>query len=731
MSFFAKAGPNEDSYKWLYKRLCISYAIAAVLWLLALDWALALAIQDPALLDWIIPVKNVIFITFSALGLWDYVQKHFKRQRAAERKVSMMQERLRLLSQASSDGIWIAVANASGDIEKLEYANPCFTTIWGRSAEEWESSSESFWDWIHEEDRAWAKPRMKAFLQGKGPRSLDIEFKVVQEKGGSRTIWTKAELLSKSGELPTRVAGVSRDLSIRMKKEEALLESERMFKSLFNGSRDAIVLCSLDGKFIEVNDAFLDLTGYEAKELRGMDFQSLTRREWKPKEQRIITEQVVERGFSDLYEKECRKKDGSYIPVNVRMSVFNNADGMPAGMFGIVRDTTQEKRQFRDVLQAKEDAIMVSESQNRFLRIVSHELRTPLNPIIGYADLLLSRYEDPLQQDFLNIIKESATGMVRTIGDILEYADVDSGDCEIEETPFRIAELLDAIVKEAGHAAATNGNDIEAIYEWKNCAVRGDPRKISQILSNLVTNACKFTRNGIIRVSCNLLEGWGDDAVFRFAVEDNGIGIHESQLRDIFEPFKRAGETPSYGIGLGLALCRRLTTVLEGKISVESTVGVGSTFYLDIPMPIETMDAAELVAGSFGETRQFSEGSRVLVVEDDMANRIFASDLLNHFGCDVETALNGEESLDALSKEEFDLVLMDLSMPVMDGIEATTRLRKSKGINRNVPVVAMTAHANKQVQSDCRRIGMNDFIAKPVTISSFEDLLQRWLSKEK
>lgn len=725
MTRFLDIARNLRSTKDLYKRLCFSYAVAATLWLVVLDWALARALEEPVLL-WLIPLKNALFVVLSAIGLWDFASRFLRKRWQDEEEIVRMQERLRLLSEASQDAIWLTVWDQNAKRFRIEYANPSLAEVWGRSIEDIDKAQHVFSEWIHDDDTSLAKQKVESFFAGTAGRSLDIEFRLLRPDGSIRWLWTKAEMVfGKRGE-PLRVAGVTRDLSAKKQAELALVDSERLFKSLFNSSHDAIARCDMDGSVVDGNEAFHELTGYGRKELHDLKLPSLTPESVERDEDSEAREQVASRGFSDLYEQEFRRKDGSVVPVSVRLSVFRDCEGRAAGMFGIVRDVSAEKRQYDEVLRAKEEAESARDAQNRFLTVVSHELRTPLNPIIGYTDLLLSREQETMQQEFLSIIRNSALGMSGLISDILDFARIESGESELESTPFRITELLDSVVQQFAPVARLNENRLEARYEWKNCAVVGDKEKIRLVLSNLVSNACKFTKKGEIVLRCSYLGAAGDVARFRFSVEDNGIGIAESEQARIFQPFRQAEQSPGLGAGLGLTVAEKLVSTMGGSISVESKLGDGSVFSVDLPLPIEAMEA-EPPRRDIGEMLGEGRTRDVLVVEDDATNLKFATDMLDHFGCNVAIARNGEESLELLQKRRFDLVLMDVTMPVMDGCEATSRLRLSEGPNKNVPVIAMTANVTRKAEVDCLRSGMNGFVTKPVSLAEFRDVLGKWL----
>ena len=692
---------------------CVVFGVFVFFCLLAKDWLAGVDSSGVAL------GGNAAVALLLAGGAWVGWRWLALREQAALDVAVRREEELEHLKRPLADGHWLV--EALGDSWAIVYANAACERLWGLSAREMEGLGTLFGESSVDEETGAAWRR---FQGGEGEASFEATYRLKRLDGTFTWVTTRAERAIRGAGF--WIAGVTRDVGMVKELELARARSEGLYRSLFNLGQEAIARCDLEGTFKEANQAFCGLTGYAEAELRGMTFQSLTKRGWKTEEKRILKEQVVERGYSDVYEKECRRKDGSVVPVNVRMSVYQSADGAPAGMFAIIRDISREKAQLGELLAAKEAADMARASQNRFLSVVSHELRTPLNPVIGYADLLLSRTTEPVHRDFLHIIHDSASDMVQIIEDIMDFARFENGEAVIETSPFRLSELLDSLEAQSQRLARLNGNVFDRKYSWKNCAVRGDKNKIRKLLGNLISNACKFTRGGRVSLRCDLRAGAGETAVFRFEVEDTGVGIDHAMIDAIFKPFRSQDDVSGKGVGLGLAVVQRLVAAMEGRISVRSKLGAGTTFRVDLPLPVEAVeeDRAPIVDATDGG---IVAGHRVLVVEDDEANLALAKDVLGRFGCMVTTALNGEESLEHLKRARFDLVLMDLSMPFMDGYEATTRLRGAAGLNRDVPVVAMTAFSARQAERDCLRSGMNDIVTKPVSIDEFEGLLRKWL----
>lgn len=406
-----------------------------------------------------------------------------------------------------------------------------------------------------------------------------------------------------------------------------------------------------------------------------------------------------------------------------------DADGRICKVTGITRDVTEKKKKEFQLEEAKKEAESANAAKDRFLAIVSHELRTPLNPIIGYSDILLSRLKDPRNRKFLATISKSARSMLRLITDVLNYTMIESGKAELVEQPFQLSDLVSLIEQQLEPSVGESGNVLLVRMECPDCTLMGDDHVIRQVVVNLSMNALKFTEKGTVSVTCRRVNEVGTyEPKFVFEIKDTGIGIPSDQLSRIFEPFEQVGsvdQAETKGVGLGLAICRQLTDTMRGDLSVASELGKGSTFTLSLPfrevLKNETVDISAIEHSG----NVFGKPYKVLVVEDDESNRSFLRDILVESGCDVTTVENGSKSVDVLNADLYDVVLMDIGMPEMNGFEATAIIRSSNGPNRNVPIIGVSAHAAKRVKSDCLASGMNAFLEKPISADTFNETLSK------
>ena len=637
-------------------------------------------------------------------------------------------EEMAMLMEASQDAFWIADVDPETLRRQIYFVSPVFEKIWGRSIEELKEKSCVYNEWVYSEDYDWVGESLVSFL--KGESECDIEFRICRSDGSIRWVWTKAQRVLDSEGKVSKVVGITRDITEKKETEISLRISERRYRNLFDHTQDAIVTCDLEGCITSCNSTFEELIGYTSDELVGKRCNEITPAKWIPSEMEIIDNQVLKRGYSDIYEKELRRKDGEIVVVHVRTTLLKSDEGEPIGFYRATKDVTGQKRQEKRLIQARKQAEEANAAKDRFLAMVSHELRTPLNPIIGYAEILSSRLRDPLEQKFLRTIKESAKSMARLITDVLNYAMIESGKMELLKNPFRLSTLLRQAEQQVERAASERGNHLFVTNCWKDCLILGDEQLIRQILSNLLVNACKFTKKGTVRLTTELVEKHIDSVVLGFEVEDTGVGIPKEEVDRVFQPFEQVGsvnKAETSGVGLGLAICKQLVDAMDGEISVSSRVGVGTTFRVELPLELVEEGDVSPSDTSSGKVTALRKSYKTLVVEDDDDNLSLIRDYLMELGCTVNTASNGRESLSLLDDDEYDIVFMDLSMPEMNGFQATNHLRTSESRNRNIPVVGISAHVSSKVRSECMDNGMNDFLEKPISPDLFESVIRKWL----
>jgi PAS domain S-box-containing protein len=445
----------------------------------------------------------------------------------------------------------------------------------------------------------------------------------------------------------------------------------------------------------------------------------------------------------DVYQSEHRMltADGKTVWVLDRGKVVEwDEQGRPTRMVGSIADISVRKEAEAALVEAKISAESANVAKSRFLATMSHEIRTPMNGILGMAQLLLMPgLSEAEQQDFARTILNSGQTLLVLLNDILDLSKVESGKLELDETVFTADQLLRDCQALFAENAGQKGLGIESRWQGPVQRYLGDTHRISQMVSNLLGNAVKFTAQGGIRLEARELQREGAHAVLEFRIIDTGIGIPDDKQRLLFQPFSQADSSTTRqfgGTGLGLSIVRSLARLMHGEVGLESQPGQGSQFWFRIRVGLLAGQSKNSPAHALGETTsgnalaEFS--GNVLVVEDNLINQKVIRALLEKLGCRTQLAADGQQGIDAmLSGTPVDLILMDLQMPVMDGYTASQRIRQweaQHGQPRH-PIIALSADAFEENRQDSLTAGMDDFLAKPVDLEKLKAMLQHWLRK--
>jgi PAS domain S-box-containing protein len=499
---------------------------------------------------------------------------------------------------------------------------------------------------------------------------------------------------------------------------------------LIEASRDPLFTVSPEGKITDINKATARVTGQPREKLIGSDFFDCFTEPYKAREfyQLVFTD-----GFITDYP--LIMHDGRPIDVLCNGSVYKDDAGKVVGVVIVTRDVTEQKIIEKELTEAKVFAEMATEiaevaknkaesatrvaedavkAKQQFLSNMSHEIRTPMNAIIGFTKVVLKTELTAKQKEYLTAIKMSGDALIVLINDILDLAKVDAGKMTFEQIPFKMSLSISAMLHLFETKIQEKNLELVKEYDEKIPEVLvGDPVRLHQIILNLVSNAVKFTAKGKITVSVRLLSEDEEKATIEFAVKDTGMGIEKNKLGKIFENFQQASSRTSRlygGTGLGLAIVKQLVEPQGGSIRVESEVDAGSTFRFTLPF--QKTNAEAEAAPAIVELDAEIKNIKVLVVEDIALNQLLMKTLLDDFGFEQDIAANGKIAIEKLQTKSYDIILMDLQMPEMNGFETTEYIRNT--LNSQIPIIALTADVTTVDLAKCTAVGMNDYIAKPV-----------------
>ena len=514
--------------------------------------------------------------------------------------------------------------------------------------------------------------------------------------------------------------------------ENKKTQESQYARSLIEASLDPLVTINTKGKIMDMNEAFANITGIIREKLEGTDFLDYFT---QPQMAREVYQAVFANGSVANSPLTLRHIEGKLTDVLFNGSVYKDDKGNVLGVVIVARDISEQKRIEKELTKAKEFAEMATKiaeeakrkaekatktaesavkSKQQFLSNMSHEIRTPMNAIIGFTKVLLKSELTVKQKEYLQAIKTSGDALIVLINDILDLAKVDAGKMTFEQTPFKMKASIAAMLHLFETKIMEKNLGLVKEYDSKIPTVLlGDPVRLHQIILNLVSNAVKFTNEGKITISVNLLSEDDEKATIEFAVTDTGIGIESAKIGTIFQNFQQATSGTSRlfgGTGLGLAIVKQLVEAQNGVITVKSEPNKGSTFSFSLTF-LKTNANAE-PESEMVELEAELRNIRVLVAEDIPLNQLLMKTLLDDFEFECDIAANGKIAVEKLAKNSYDIVLMDLQMPEMNGFEATEFIRNN--LHSNIPIIALTADVTTVDLTRCTEVGMNDYIAKPV-----------------
>lgn len=521
--------------------------------------------------------------------------------------------------------------------------------------------------------------------------------------------------------------------------ERKLAEAEReQFFTFFTTSADLMCIADPLGCFKKTNPAFTETLGYSEAELIAKPFLDFIHPADKQKTINEMARQMAI-GHSLNFENRYICKDGTYRWLSWR-AIYVATENTT---YATARDITWRKKAEEELLLAKEEAVAANHSKSRFLANMSHEIRTPMNGVIGMADLLLDTELDQTQREYAKLVKISGKNLLCLINDILDLSKIEAHRIELEQLDFDLRSSVSSAISILAFKAREKKLELDySIDPDVPLLLKGDSVRLCQIINNLIGNAVKFTLEGSVKLHICKEKEDESQVTLCFRIHDTGIGIAPDKLEIIFEPFAQEDNSTTRkfgGTGLGLAISRQLVELMGGTIGVESLVGEGATFRFTVVLEkqIDASLAAHSGSPSGGHAeasapkRRNGRGLRLLLADDDTTNQIVTQAILKRHGYTVDIASDGQQALEMLEQQDYDLVLMDCMMPVMNGLDATRAIRDPSSAVRNhaVPVVALTANAFMQDRNMCIEAGMDDCLTKPIEIDELLENVGKWMTR--
>jgi len=684
-----------------------------------------------------IPLKDGRMLERYSTGLWGEKNHHLGRvwffrditeRMQGARALRESEERFRTLFEQAAVGIVIT------DLQGIfQFANPAFLAMTGYSREEVLGQSSR--------------------LLSSGMMPAD-SYRELWETILAGQVWT-GELINRrkngtfySEEIritPLRDAGgeitgylaIKHDVTERRQAELALRNSEEKFRQLAENIREVFRIVPIAGDdALYVSPAFEEIWGrsLESIYLNPLSWIDAVHPDDREQAQAMAVKQLL--GEHVEVEYRIETPGGKKKWIRDRAFPIRNRARQLIRVVGIAEEITERKRYETELVRAREAADVANQAKSEFLANMSHEIRTPMNGVIGMTGLLLDTDLTAEQRHYAEVARASGESLLQLINDILDFSKIEAKQLELETIDFNLHSLLDNLASILSVTAQAKGIELLCFADVEvPILLRGDPGRLRQILTNLAGNAIKFTDEGEVVVRVALQDKGESDYLLRFSVRDTGIGIAEDKICILFDKFSQAdvSTTRKYGgTGLGLAISKELAEMMGGSIGVTSLEGRGSEFWFTVRLERGLEDGSQ--AGKAQPERQSTArlNGRILIAEDNSTNRQVAMGMLKSLGLHADAVADGAEAIHALASIPYDLVLMDMRMPVMDGVEAARRIRspQSPVLNHDIPIIALTANAMQSDRDSCLAAGMNDFLPKPISKVGLRAALSIWLGTD-
>gem|GEM_PF-661004 len=645
----------------------------------------------------------------------------------SKNEAEQLNRQLNYVLNATREGVW------DWDIssDKMRH-NQRWSEIMGMQACADEHGVSGFLSRVFDQDREAVELALKQALDTGEP--YVSEHRRIRDDGDMIWVCARGQVVEWDDDgRPQRMVGATEDITERKNAEHKIVENEQLLRNSIDAIGEAFVIYDPDDRLVYFNEQYRQIYTASANMIeKGRSFR-----------------EILEYGCAHGQYQDALGREAEWI--EERLAIHNQPASellqqLDDGRWLNVRDRKTEtgytvgfRADITDLVNARKAADDANRAKSQFLASMSHEIRTPMNGVLGMAQLLQDTRLNAEQAGYVDAINQSGNSLLRIINDVLDFSKLESQKTTLEITAFDLHQLCVDCMRTMDALAESREIDMNLDFvEADQARFYGDSGRIRQILLNLVGNAVKFTNEGAVTLRVEISDAQGSETGVRMWVQDTGIGIDPAVIGKLFTEFTQADQatTRRYGgTGLGLAISKRLVDLMGGRIDVESQPGVGSLFsvYLPLRRVLGSVDvAAERAAGDGKSHEKMS--ARVLVVEDVLPNQIIARKFLQSFGCEVELAANGQEAVQKWREADFDLIFMDCRMPVMDGYEATQRIRQAEaraqraGRRTAIPIVALTANATPEDRELCEQAGMNDVITKPFKREQLYQSIQHWLA---